>query len=145
MLIIIFWIFSTIRSYIDTKSEKKSCEMEPPTKQQKFDGNFNAQTISLVWLDDSIRNSENDIAALQELRTFDPNLKLFQTDTECENYIKSQSDQSCIVLIVNGRLGQQIVPRVQDLAQIIAIYVFCFNKEYHQTWAKDFAKVFILF
>ncbi len=145
MFFIIFWLFSTIRSYIDTKNEKKSSEMEPPAKQQKLDENSDVQTMSLVWLDDTIKTSEEDTAAQQELRTFDPNLKLFQNDTECENYIRSQSDQSCIILIVNGKLGQQIIPRIQDLPQIIAIYVFCFNIEFHQKWTKDIAKVFVIF
>jgi hypothetical protein len=119
--------------------------MEPPAKQQKLDENSDVQTMSLVWLDDTIKTSEEDTAAQQELRTFDPNLKLFQNDTECENYIRSQSDQSCIILIVNGKLGQQIIPRIQDLPQIIAIYVFCFNIEFHQKWTKDIAKVFVIF
>jgi hypothetical protein len=137
MLFIIFWLFSTIRSYLDTKSETKSFEMEPPAKQQKID----VPTTSLIWLDDT----SGDNPAQEELRNLDSNLKLFQNDTECENYIRSQPDQSLIVLIVNGRLGQQIIPRVQDLTQITAIYIYCFNKDYHQQWSKDIAKVFVLF
>ena len=139
MLFVIFWLFSTIRSYLDSKSKKMSVEMESPLKKQKADD----LTTSLVWLVDPNGTSE-DSSEQKELRNLDPNLKVFQNDTECENYIISQADQSLIVFIVNGTLGQKIIPRVQDLTQVIAIYMYCFSKDYHQQWTKDIAKVFVL-
>ena len=142
MLFIIFWLLSTIRSYIEKRSESKSSEMaQPPAKQAKLD----VQTKTLLWLDDSIQTTGEDTAAQQELRALDPNLKIFQSDIECESYIRAQSAQSLVVLIVNGSLGQKIVPRVQDLPQLVAIYIFCFSRDFHLTWSKDIAKVLLGF
>src|SRR5690349_11308833 len=47
----------------------------------------NVQTVSLIWLDESNESSEENIAAQDQLRTFDSNLKIFIDDNKCEEYI----------------------------------------------------------
>jgi len=119
--------------------------METPTKQQKSDGASNSQTLSLVWLDNTHGISVENISSQEQLRTLDPNLHTFKDDNECEKYLKSQNSQARIVLIVNGGLGEKLVSRVQDLSQIISIYVYCWDKKLHEQWAKQITKVFGLF
>ncbi|CAF3527703.1 unnamed protein product [Rotaria sordida] len=85
--------------------------------------NIDIPKLSLVWLDNSNSDSQENVFTQQQLRLFDSNLKLFKTTNECETYIKSQSTDAHITLIVNGGLGKQLVPNVHDLSQIIAIYV----------------------
>jgi hypothetical protein len=119
--------------------------MAAEAKQQKLDDTPKSQTISLVWLDSSHGASVENISAQEQLRTFDANLKIFSGDNECETHIKSQSNETRIILIVDERLGEQIVPRVHDLSQIISIYVFCWDKAWHEQWAKEYPKVFVLF
>jgi hypothetical protein len=139
----IFWFFSTIQSYKKAEVEKKKLfQMEPEVKQQKLDDIPDGQTISIIWLDSS-DNSDENIANQEQLRTFDPNLKMFKDDNECEKYIESQFGKPNIILIVNGVLGEKLVPRVHTFPQVISIYVFCWNKTQHEKWAKEFPKVFV--
>jgi hypothetical protein len=44
-------------------------------------------------------------------------------------------------LIVSGQFGREIVPKIHQLEQLSAIYVYCMNKEANEQWAKDFLKV----
>jgi hypothetical protein len=94
--------------------------------------------MSLVWLDNSA-----DDDTTQQLKVLDNNLKIFKDKNECEEYVKSQSPDARITLIVNGTLGQELVPTIDSLPQIITIYVYCMNKEVHEKWAKTFPKVFV--
>ena len=103
--------------------------------------NSNDQKLSLAWLDDSA-NDEN-AANQQQLRLIDSDLKMLKNKTECDEYLNSQSDGARITLIVNGRLGQQIVPDIKESPKIVAIHVFCMNKELHWTWASKIDKVFV--
>jgi hypothetical protein len=119
--------------------------MDANSKPQKPDEISNGQKTSIVWLDNSNDTSDANISGQQQLRTLDPDLKLFNDDNQCETYLKSQCPHSRIILIVNGGLGQKIVPRIQDFGQIIAIYVYCWNKALHEEWAKKHTKVCVLF
>ncbi|CAF1182741.1 unnamed protein product [Rotaria sordida] len=47
-------------------------------------------------------------------------------------------------LITSGGLGQKIVPEVHDLPQVYAIYIYCANVKFHETWAKKFRKVHVV-
>ncbi|CAF5012004.1 unnamed protein product, partial [Rotaria sp. Silwood1] len=44
-------------------------------------------------------------------------------------------------MIVSGYLGRQIVPEIEALPQLEAIYVFCGNQSVHEQWAKKISKV----
>jgi hypothetical protein len=104
--------------------------------------NSNDQKLSLAWLDDSI-NEENAVNQ-QQLRLIDNNLKILKNKTECNEYLNSQPDGARITLIVNGRLGKEVVPDIKESPKIIAIHVFCMNKEAHLVWASKIEKVFVV-
>ncbi len=105
--------------------------------------NINVQKTSLAWLDDSTNDSEENVIAEQQFRLVESNFKMFKTKNECEEYLKSESVNTCITLIVNGRLGEQIVPVIHSLPQVVVIYVYCMKREVHEKWAANFDKVFI--
>jgi hypothetical protein len=115
--------------------------MESKAKKQKVENTHHIQPVSLVWLDDSIDHSKENINGQQQLRILDNNLKTFKNDDECEKYAKLQFRFTRIVLIVSGKLGQKIIPRIHEFPQVISIYVFCLNKQLHEKWAKGFTKV----
>ncbi|CAF0823906.1 unnamed protein product [Adineta steineri] len=77
----------------------------------------------------------------QQLRLLDKNLRIYNDKNKCEEYIKTQSEPVEITLIVNGSLGQQIVPDVHQLTHIIDIYVYCMKKDEHEKWAKQYDKI----
>jgi hypothetical protein len=102
--------------------------------------NSNDINRSIVWLDASVDSTEENVNAQQMFRTPTNHFKTYSNDKECENYILSVPKDHRIILIVGGRLGQMIVPRVQQLIQISSIFVYCINKRNEQ-WAKAYKKV----
>ncbi|CAF3522232.1 unnamed protein product, partial [Rotaria sp. Silwood1] len=68
-------------------------------------------------------------------------MKKFQDVRQCQKYIEEQSQNDRLVIIVSGRLGQEIVPSVHNLQQVISIYVYCMNKGINEQWACKYTKV----
>src|SRR5690242_16658429 len=95
----------------------------------------NLETFSLLWLDASVNKTNDNLQAQDELRTMFNQLKTFETDIDCERYIKSVSVEDRIVLIVSGKLGQQIVPRIHSLEQLLSIYVYCYDQDINEQWS----------
>jgi hypothetical protein len=101
----------------------------------------NLETYCLIWLDTSVNESQENIQAQKELRTLINHLITFENDQQCLQHIESVSKDDRIILIVSGRLGQIIVPKIVKYRQIVSIYVYCMNKEVNEKWAKQFKKV----
>ena len=94
----------------------------------------------LIWLDSNADNQETRDTE-QKLRSIINYLKKFQDVKPCQQYIEQSSNEDRLVLIVSGRLGQEIVPSVNRLRQVISIYVYCMNKKAHESWASNYVKV----
>jgi len=103
------------------------------------DGNL--ETYSLIWLDASVNKSRDNIEAQKQLRISINHLLTFEDDQECLQYIDSIPKNDRIILIVSGRLGQIIVPKIVKYRQIASVYVYCMNKKANEEWAKQFNKV----
>ena len=101
----------------------------------------NLETYSLIWLDAEVNNSKENVQVQQQLRASINHLLTFEDDQRCLAYISSLSEEDRIILIVSGRFGQAIVSKITHLHQIISIYVYCMNKEYHEKWTQNFVKV----
>ena len=104
-------------------------------------GNNNLEIFSLIWLDASVNDSEENVDAQHRLRTSINHLKTFEEGEECEHHIRAVSAEDRIVLIVSGRLGREVVPRIHQLRQVSSIYVYCMDKARNEQWAKQFKKV----
>jgi hypothetical protein len=99
--------------------------------------NGDIQKSLLIWLDDS-----NDTNAQQEFQRLNNNFKRVENRKEYDEYINSQPADAHIKLIVNGKLGKEIVPDIHLSTQIQSIYVFCMDQETHKKWALLYEKVF---
>lgn len=104
----------------------------------------NDESSSIVWLDPSADTSSENKRMHTQLRSIINCLKTFGDATECEKHIRSVPGGDRILLIVTGGLGQNIVPRIHALRQIVSIYVFCFDKKKHEEWIQQFKKVILL-
>ncbi|CAF0986632.1 unnamed protein product [Adineta steineri] len=99
------------------------------------------ERFSLVWLDAATNNSNEQVEAEQQLQSNIDHLITFTDISSCKKYLRS-CDKNCrLVLIVNGGFGRELVPKIHELQQIISIYVFCFDKQLHEEWTKQFNKV----
>jgi hypothetical protein len=101
----------------------------------------NLETFSLVWLDNTINNSQENLNTLKRLRTIINHLLTFEDSKTCEEYICSVSNHDRIVIIVSGISGRQLVPRIHELEQVCSIYVYCMDRKTNEQWTKNFPKV----
>jgi hypothetical protein len=101
----------------------------------------NLETYCLIWLDTSVNSSEENLHAQQQLRSSINHLLTFEDDHQCLQYIHSVPKDDRIVLIVSGKLGRLVVPKIARLRHISSIYVYCMDKKANEQWAQDFSKV----
>ena len=92
----------------------------------------NLESLSLIWLDVTVDNCSENIDVQKPLRSVVNFLRTFQDADECEAYIRAVPDGDRMLLIVSGGLGRELVPRIHKLRQILAIYVYCRNKQIHE-------------
>ena len=101
----------------------------------------NFETASLLWLDASANKSKENLETAHKLRSIIPHLQIFETTNDCEEYIRQSSTHDRLIIIVSGRLGQEILPQIHSYRQILSIYVYCMNKRANEEWAKHFTKI----
>ena len=101
----------------------------------------NLETFSIFWLDPQVNQTEDNRNAQLKLREIINHLKTFDDQNECHQRILSLSQEDRLVLIVSGRCGQQLVPKIHHLRQVSSIYVYCMDKKANEQWAKDFIKI----
>ncbi|CAF1498960.1 unnamed protein product [Rotaria sordida] len=102
--------------------------------------NLHLKIFSLIWLD-ADTTLERNRNAEQRLRAIINCLMKFQDVKKCQEYINKQSQKARLIMVVSGRLGQEIVPSIHNIRQVISIYVYCMDKNRHEQWARNFAKV----
>jgi hypothetical protein len=101
----------------------------------------NLETYTLIWLDKSADELQESMQAQQYFRMAINYLKIFKESDACIKYIQSIPQDDHVIMIVSGRLGQEIVPRIHQLRQVSAIYVYCMSKQKNEQWARPFTKV----
>lgn len=104
---------------------------------------INTEKSLLIWFDDAGAYSQEDELLREHLRTMHSNFQFIKSRALFDEYFKSQAPNARVTLIVSGRLGQQLVPNIQSLTQISAIYVYCMDKAMHQKWAINYSIVLI--
>jgi hypothetical protein len=100
----------------------------------------NLEIFSLIWIDENV-NIKDTRDTEQKLRSIINQLKKFQDVKQCQQYIEQRSEQDRLIIIVSGQLGQEIVPSIHNLRQVMSIYVYCMDKRNNEQWACKFAKV----
>ncbi|CAF0738460.1 unnamed protein product [Adineta steineri] len=98
------------------------------------------EIFSLIWLDATV-NVKDTRDTEVKLRSIINHIKKFQDIKQCQQYIGQTSQNDRLVIIVSGQLGQEIVPHIHQLRQVISIYVYCMDKKSNEQWALKFAKV----
>ena len=98
------------------------------------------EIFCLIWLDRKM-NIKDPRNTEQKLRSIINRLKKFQDVKQCQQYIEQRSEKDRLVLIVSGEMGQEMVPFIHKLRQVISIYVYCMDKKRNEEWACKFAKV----
>ncbi|CAF0776897.1 unnamed protein product [Adineta steineri] len=98
------------------------------------------EIFSLIWLDANV-NVKGTRDTEVKLRSIINHIKKFQDVKQCQQYIEQTSQKDRLILVVSGRLGQEIVPSIHQLRQVISIYVYCIDKKNNEQWTFKFSKV----
>ena len=116
--------------------------LQSPSNSQSTNRIF--PTYCLVWLGTASHPSENNLAVQEELPLPISSLQSFDQLDRCETFLQSCSPKSRIVFIVSGDFCREIIPQVHHLLQIFTIYIFCADKQLHQSWSEQYDKVIII-
>lgn len=84
----------------------------------------NLEDLTVIWLDEY----SHDIDTKARLRCIINFLKIFTELKLCLDYIQSIPNEN-IFIIVSGRLSSELIPLIQNLPQILHIYIFCQDSE----------------
>lgn len=103
----------------------------------------NIQTVWQIWLIHSINNSEESVRPWEQARSIIKHFKTFDNVSECEEFIQSVSNTARIVLFVDDLFGQEIIPRIHDLPQMFAIYIYNIENQSNESCFKRFSKVIV--
>ncbi|CAF3803349.1 unnamed protein product [Rotaria sp. Silwood1] len=106
--------------------------------------NSNFESFACLWLDQNVNSTDDNLQTQKKLRQVINHLRTFDRSDECEQYIRKITREK-VVLIVSGSLGRQIVPRLHDLPQFSACYVFCQDQKGNEQWANKYHKVIDVF
>jgi tetratricopeptide (TPR) repeat protein len=100
------------------------------------------QNFLLIWLDGNIDavNNEECCNSIRDMRQVVNSVNTFKNADECIRFIDG-IDEEKVFIISSGALGQTTVPLVHNKPQVSAIFVFCGNKTWHETWTKQWPKV----
>jgi hypothetical protein len=100
----------------------------------------NLEDITIVWFDRSVEQSNDCIDFQSRIRHIINYLVVFNDCTACKDYLLS-IEQEKIFLIVSGIDGESLVTLVHHLSKINSIYIFCFEKNRHEEWPKNYSKI----
>jgi hypothetical protein len=98
-----------------------------------------------VWCDASIgaagkiSDTQHTIRKLADI--INQNGQVVHTFNElnsCREFITCANN---VCLIISGTMGEELVPLIHNLEQIHSIYIFCYDKSRHDTWAKHYQKI----
>lgn len=101
----------------------------------------NLQSLSLVWLDDSMKDANEYDQLHEKIRTVINQTQSFQDPQKCKKYIKSLSAENQIVFLVNNQLAGNIVERIHRYRQVFSIYIHIRNQTENEQWTHKFPKV----
>lgn len=95
----------------------------------------------VIWLDSSVNTSKENLEGQRLICSSIDHLKTFDKIDLCEEHLRSLASEERIILIVSGRLGRELIPRIHDLRQVSLIYVYCLDRAANEPWAKQYKKV----
>jgi hypothetical protein len=100
----------------------------------------NLETFALLRLDAAVNTSEENREAQQQLRSTINHVTTFENASLCEQYIRSVCLHDRLVLIVSGKLGQEVVPYIHQVRQLSSINVYCII---HSVWCLKIKMIWI--
>jgi tetratricopeptide (TPR) repeat protein len=100
----------------------------------------NKENIQLIWLDGNITNSSDYILTKSMLIELNPAVQFYSDFDKCIDLIKTIKDEQ-IFLIVSGSLVRNLLSKVNHYRPLVAIFIFCANRQYHESLLNEYEKI----
>ena len=100
----------------------------------------NLEIFSILWLDSSIDKKNEHQEAQKRLACFFNDFRIFDNLSDAVAYV-TRAINDRIVVIVNGEMAYDFVTRIHNVDQVLAIYIYCNNRENYTEWVNQFSKV----
>jgi tetratricopeptide (TPR) repeat protein len=117
-------------------SEQSHLGRIPSTSTVVLSPDENFEEFTLIWLDSDVNKTADCIDTKVKLKELIHFMVTFDDVGACLKYIRSIRTER-ILFIVSGKLGKVFLSDIQELPQILFIYIFCENKVEHEQWSKN--------
>ncbi|CAF2114193.1 unnamed protein product [Rotaria magnacalcarata] len=118
--------------------DNSSTTVSPATMQLKC---RTVENYLVVWVDANIDLNNSDCQhVLAQLRGVVNQVSTCTTAAECTKLLNDNKAETTFV-ISSGALGQHLLPDIDSLSKLNAVYVFCSSKQFHEEWIKNWKKI----
>ena len=104
----------------------------------------NKEDIQLIWLDSNMNDSSDYTLTQTMLLELNPAVQFYSNVDRCLDLIKSIKDEQ-IFLIVSGALARRVLSQIHQQRTLVAIFIFCSNRQHHQTLMQEYSKIVEIF
>lgn len=105
------------------------CHGKTHSNNEQLNAKDNLGIYMIIWLENNEKIFRKSLSIQRKLRTIINNLKLFNNEDECEEFLKRTSEDEFIIFIINDQLAEKFIPRIHNLKQIFSIYIYSSNKK----------------
>ena len=95
----------------------------------------------LFWVDSSINPQDDDFqVTLTQLKSVMGIIHVFNDGDECMKFLgKTENDH--VYMVASGSVGQQILPRIHNMRQLVAVFIYCIDRSKYESLVKTYSKV----
>ena len=99
-------------------------------------------SLYLIWADENVHKLQANRETQAKLsNVFGKRFLRYETADEVEESIQEKNKKDSIILVISGRMGRDVVPKIHDLEPVKSIMVYCMDAESNKKWSKDYTKV----
>jgi tetratricopeptide (TPR) repeat protein len=111
------------------------------TEVQSSEDFSSIQSYILFWLDSNIdMNDDNCLFTITQLQSVVNTVHVFNDSDQCANFLNKIKNQK-VFMVVSGSLSQHTLPRIHNMPQLTAVFVFCDNRPKYESLTKSWSKV----
>lgn len=103
----------------------------------------NKEKVILIWLDADYNESDHDYQiSLNEFQHLSDDIYPFINPDVCIDFLTEINDQTTkLILIIDGKFANEIVPLIEDCSQLDSILVFRNDIHQYKQWSTNHVKI----
>jgi hypothetical protein len=99
------------------------------------------EDVTLIWVDRDANESTDCLHTQNCLRAVVNDLKVFECERQCIDYLEWIAPEKTIFLLISGLLAESVLSRTHSIPQLDAVYIFCLDHEKHAPLMNQYAKI----